>query len=155
MKKQSYNNSDYDLPLTHPRDVSKWMTAMRDLYSRMHNGVSKKEAFQLVTRGWNVGDCKDFSNWLKYYEERNHMKYKAAQVKEAQQMYYVSQHDDSYFVPLDKMKQEPSSRIADPLDSNDAAKALEVSDEERNRIIDFQRRKIIGRIASTRSIGGV
>jgi hypothetical protein len=147
MKKQSYNNSDYDLPLTHPYDVTKWTTAMRDLYSRMQNGLPKKQAFQIVTRSWDVNEIKNFSNWLKYYEERNHMKY-----KQAQQMYYVSDRDDSYFVPLDKMKPEVSSKMEDPSDANDAAKNLQVSEEERKRIIDLQRRKIIGRLQSARKL---
>lgn len=72
-----------------PKSVYQWMTAMRDIYSRVDKGFGFAEAFDKVTKNWDKMDKIEFKNWMKFYQEGAHEKYKIAQ--------YVS--DNGFYLP--------------------------------------------------------
>jgi hypothetical protein len=56
----------------------KWMAAMRSIYDHMRT-MGKSEAFNTVTKQWDKMEKEHFKNWMSFYEENAHKKYKTAQ----------------------------------------------------------------------------
>jgi len=136
---KAYPNFDEYMYTTPPRDTKKWIEAVRDIYYRERTGEDKRSAIQATISKWDELEKRDFFNWLKFYEEGAHLKYKVAQ-----QMWYEG-ISPGYILPF---KKDPDSS-----DANAAADTLdEVSTTEKKKIIEQQRKKIIGRLDSTEKL---
>lgn len=81
-----------------PRDLSKWMQAMRSIYAMgQQPGCDLPMAFKLVTQNWDNMERRDFKHWMSFYEENAHQKYKTADDK-----YY--QAAPGVMIPIDHLK---------------------------------------------------
>lgn len=150
--KQAYPNFDEYQAHQPPRDLNRWMAAMRDLYSRMRAGNNREDAFNTVTGSWTKVEAREFSRWLHYYEEQSHMKYKTAQSRNS---YIENANRPGYFMPFRVNVPDPIVKIqpdTDSMRSNDVIEKSKVSDEEKRRMIEIQRKKIIGRLHSARKL---
>jgi len=52
-------------------DINKWISTM----AQINSAEDKIEAFGTLTNAWNETEKYDFIQWMKYYEDNNHMKY--------------------------------------------------------------------------------
>lgn len=135
LKLKAYPNFDEYQYIEPMRDVKKWIDAVKDIYYRERTGTDKRSAISITIGKWDDMEKKDFFNWLKFYEEGAHLKYKYAQ-----QMWYQG-INPGYVLPF---KQDTP-----PGDANHAEDSLdEMSATEKKRIIEQQRKKIIGRLDS-------
>lgn len=151
--KLSYPNYSEYMSTQPAYDLGKWMGAMKDIYVKLHLGASKNESIEQVTQEWNPNEKREFLTWLKYYESGDHTKYKRAQ------NYYVND-DINYFLPNPKAPLVPSPirSMNDQIASipQEAAQAVnkpeEVSKEEKRKLIEDHRKKILGRLNSAEKL---
>ena len=137
---KAYPNYEEYMYQPPPRDTYKWIEAVKDIYYRERTGQDKRSAILQTIAKWDEMEKKDFFNWLKFYEEGAHLKYKVAQ-----QMWYEG-INPGYILPF---KKDPSTAP----DANAAEDSLdEISTSEKKRIIEQQRKKIIGRLDSTEKL---
>lgn len=78
MIKNSYPNLSSPINQEPTKDINKWSQAMRQIYTLLHYGHSKHDAFDNVTKAWGHKDKLQFLNWMKFYEEKTPAKYKIA-----------------------------------------------------------------------------
>lgn len=145
LTRQAYPNFDYyqNAPPTH--DLNKWLQTIKEVYYKENTGLDRKSAIKQSTAGWKITEIFDFLNWLKYYEEGAHMKYKKAQL-------WYENGSPGYFLHI---KPDPPvstpTPSAPPTDINEAH-VDEISPSEKKRIIEKQRHKIIGRLDSAEKL---
>ena len=155
MKTISYPNYSEHMATQQTYDLNKWMTAMKDIYIKLHLGASKNESVDQVIHEWNPMEKREFLTWLKYYESGDHLKY-----KRAQHSYYVND-DINYFLPNPKSPAVPSpirnmnehiTNIPQEAEHVAQQRKNELSKEEKIKIIEDQRRKILGRLNSAEKL---
>ena len=157
--KTAYPNFDENMPVQPIYDLHKWMSAMKDIYMKLHFGATKTSSVQDVTKDWNPNETKEFINWLKYYESGDQHKY-----KKAQHSYYVND-DINFFVPNPKHVPSPIRNMNEQIGNvqqevaNQAAEQAAVaakekaeSKEEKRRVIEDHRRKMLGRLNSAEKL---
>jgi len=136
-------------------DISKWVDVMKQVYMRIHMGSSKNDAVNECTINWDKLEKIAFLNWMKFYEGKEHLKYKTAQNN-----YYVSEDIPNYFIPNPAPSSFiPPSPLKDINNVSTEAKNAVISNkeqalnkEEKRRIIEEQRRKILGRLHSAEKL---
>jgi hypothetical protein len=132
---KAYPNYDEYMYTSPARDTRKWIDAVKDIYYKEKIGQDKRSAILTTIGKWDDMEKKDFFNWLKFYEEGAHLKYKYAQ-----QMWYEG-INPGYVLPFKK-----DAPVADTNHADDSLE--EMSQTEKKRIIEQQRKKIIGRLDS-------
>jgi len=90
MKKTSYPMWDYQ-SYKSSFDTKKWLDAFNSLSYFESMGQNK---FNEITHGWDDFEKTKFIEWMRFYQERNHLKYKKAHS-------YYSNGD--YFLPLESV----------------------------------------------------
>lgn len=146
----AYPNYDYNLDGAPPRDTKKWINTAREIYYKAHKGLDRAQAFEQLTSTWDKMEKKDFQNWLRYYEEGAHSKYKTAQVN-----YWENANRAGYFVP---MHSDMNQIINQPQPANtlnyvkDPETHPDIKNDERKEIIEKHRSKIIGRLDSAEKL---
>lgn len=153
MKTLSYPNFSENMPASPIYDIGKWMGTMKDIYIKEHLGANRADSIEQSTKNFDQNEKREFLNWLKYYESGDQVKYKRAQ-------YYVNE-DINYFLPNPKAPVVPSPiRNMNDNMQQEAAKAAqieaqkqnEISKEEKRRLIEDHRRKILGRLNSAEKL---
>lgn len=153
--KQAYPNYSEYRPEGPSYDLNKWMSAMKDIYVKLHLGASKNQSVEEVTNEWNSMEKIDFLNWLKYYESGDHTKY-----KRAQHSYYVND-DINYFLPNPKAPVVPSpirsmndqiSNIPQEAATIVSQKQNEMAADDKRKVIEDIRKKILGRLSSAEKL---
>lgn len=142
--KEAYPNNDSYMHIPGQRDTQKWLGAVKDIYYKEKNGSNRVQAVRQVTNGWELMETHDFLNWLKFYEEGAHLKYKMAQV-------WYENGAPGYFLHVkpDPVKEE--SRVGDSNFAKDT-QSDQTSAAEKKQIIEKQRAKIIGRLDSAEKL---
>jgi hypothetical protein len=144
--KKAYPNYDDYMYIQPPRDTQKWLQAVKDMYYRIHKGASDTDALNQVISGWSDMEKLDFKNWLKFYEEGAHKKY-------AQVNYWEDANRAGYFVPVyPEPVKTPINNVQDIEYAKDPNTHPTLSNEEKRRIIEKQRQKIIGRLDSAEKL---
>jgi len=146
--KKAYPNFEQiqNIPGTH--DMDKWLQAVKSIYyDEAKNNVSRKDALRKVTQGWMVTEVNDFINWLRFYEEGTHLKYKTAQ-------FWYGNADTGYLLPIkqDPKKEEPTQVDGRNIDFARDSVVDELSASDKKKIIEKQRNKIIGRLDSAEKL---
>lgn len=154
LSSKAYPNYNEYISYKAPRDVSKWVATVKNLYYLVHNGNDKGAALNKVISGWDEMEKLDFKNWFKFYEERAHKKYSDAaketpkQTKLAQIGYWTNDHNPGYFVPVHK-----EQNIGKDIDfAKDPATNEMVQDDEKRSLIEKQRNKIVSRLDSAEKL---
>lgn len=152
MRAEAYPNYSDVFDTGQTYDLQKWADTFKNIYIKMHFGTPKTDAINDLTKDWNKIERKDFINWMKYYESGDYLKYKQAQLKNR---YYVND-DLNYFVP------NPPVSVPSPLKTiNDQIAAapqlaeqtvIPPSTEDRRKLIEEQRKKILGRLNSVEKL---
>jgi hypothetical protein len=127
------------------RDTQKWLQAIKSIYYGEKNGLSRNQALHQIIAGWDIKEVYDFLNWLKFYEEGAHLKYKSAQ-------FYYGNADVGYLLPIKKDEEKPAQVNGREIDFAREAIADEMPISEKKRIIEKQRQKIIGRLDSAEKL---
>lgn len=134
--KTAYPNYGY-MAIPGQRDTQKWLQTVRDIYFKETQGTPRTQAIRQATTGWNVVETFDFLNWLRFYEEGAHLKYKVAQL-------WYENSAPGYHLP--KQDKPISGR-----DIDEARDSIS-EDAERKRTIEKQRQKLISRLNSTEKL---
>lgn len=154
--KYAYPNFSEYISHKPPRDTQRWMETFRAIRVRCNYGVPFQHAFAAITRDWEEDDRLDFSYWIKFYEERNHMKYKTAQESDSASNKTAQYGYNGYYLPIRPTVPDPIPAPSSPVPvSNDTMQAKDqnaVSEEDRKRKIEMHRKKIIGRLHSARKL---
>lgn len=137
----AYPNDNYEQIHGH-YDLNKWIAAVKDLVSLESSGYSKPNALTTATQNWDQTEKYNFLNWLKFYQDEQHLKYKTAQQ-------WYNSNDPGYFLPLTN---PPKPKFTAPAPNYQEAMQSDdhdlISPQEKKRIIENQRKKIIGRLDS-------
>jgi hypothetical protein len=139
--KKAYPNYEHFAYVPGQHDTQKWLMAVKDMYYKKKRGVPFEEAVRQTTGGWKKMETYDFLNWLKFYEEGAHMKYKFAQV-------WYENGQPGYFLHI----KQDTQQVATPTVDVDAAREEVSHQEEKRQIIEKQRAKIIGRLDSAEKL---
>ena len=118
-------------------DISKWMQATKDIYSRMRRtGKPYFQALNEVTAKWDKMEKLDYKHWLKYYNEGADKKYPKLATA-------ADYHSDNGFVlpmaqlPLPIKEQEKEEDKKPKVDENQVRDSIEM-----------HRKKILGRLSA-------
>jgi hypothetical protein len=146
--KKSYPNYDAYMPAQGRHDLEKWMQAVKNIYFQEKNGMDRREAVRRSTSNWKITETFDFLNWLKFYEGKNHMKYKTAQ------LWYENPSVPGYFLHVKPDQNKINDSMIQPNSIDQAQNAMvdELPVAEKKRIIERQRHKIIGRLDSAEKL---
>ena len=118
-------------------DVNKWRSAINDIHMRSKIFGNKKDAVDFVTKDWRDMDEKlAFERWLKFYEQKGHLKYKLAQ--------HIT--TDNISLPM-KLQYIPGLSKEEPRIERANERDYEL--DERNKfILQNTKGKLLGRIDS-------
>lgn len=108
MNKKAYPQGEIGVQIRAPHDIQKWMKAMQTIYTQVPT-MGWDGAFGTVTANWGVMEQLDFKNWLKFYEEQAHKKYKTAQF--AAPTRYLD--NGGGIVPIDSLRAALPVRVPD------------------------------------------
>ena len=142
--KLAYPNDEQYVNVPPRHDVKKWMLATKNIQYQQKAGLSYQEAVKKATVNWKKMEVFDFLNWLRFYQEGTPMKYKTASVKQAQNWYESNQ--PGYFLHIKK-----DAPVPEEADLHAVQEENERNDEKK-RIIEKQRQKIIGRLDSAEKL---
>lgn len=142
-EKKAYPNYDQYQYVAGQHDLKKWMYAIKDIHYKQKAGFPYREAIKRATQGWAKMEVYDFLNWLRFYEEGSHMKYKFAQV-------WYENGQPGYFLHI--KPDAPKETENKPLFDEHAAQEEASRKEEKRQIIEKQRSKIIGRLDSAEKL---
>jgi len=144
---KAYPNNDEYINIPGAHDTQKWLETVKAIYTAEQNGQAREYFLPKITSGWGPTEKYDFLNWLKFYEENAHLKYKTAQ-----QQWYENDLP-GYILPYktDPAKQDIHVGGRD-IDYAREAIVSEMPVAEKKRIIENQRRKIVGRLDSTEKL---
>lgn len=140
-KKKAYPNYEQFMYVPGQHNTQKWLMAVKEIYYKQKTGQAFKDAVRQVTGSWKKMETYDFLNWLRYYEEGAHMKYKFAQV-------WYENGQPGYFLHIKPDAQQAATPTVDV----DAAREEVSNKEEKRQIIEKQRAKIIGRLDSAEKL---
>lgn len=148
IKKIAYPQGDGVNFIETPRDLSKWMQAMRNIYALgQQPEYDLSAAFKLVTQNWDNMERKDFKYWMSFYEENAHQKYKTAD------KYY--QAAPGVMIPIDHLKaklpmgqSEPDMSGLNPSPNLEEEKRLKAQEVEKKIRALVSRLNAAERIAS-------
>lgn len=160
-KKNAYPNYDEFMSYPPPKDTTKWVNTVKDVYYHVHKGLEKSVALQHAIAGWDEMEQRDFKNWLRFYEQNAHKKYSEAGEKPALRMkvgqvgYWEDINRAGYFVPVHQ--DPPAAKALQPrIHEMDLAKDPEtnegVQSDEKREIIETQRNKIVSRLDSAEKL---
>jgi len=142
--KIAYPNYDFrSIPGQH--DTRKWIQTVRDIYNKESQGIPRVQAIRQVTASWHIMETFDFLNWLRFYEEGAHLKYKVAQ------LWYETGSPGYYFPVKHELSKEPTVPGQSGHDVG-LIKDTISEDAERKRTIEKQRQKLISRLNSAEKL---
>lgn len=145
--KKSYPNYSDGFRIPGQYDMGRWIQALKDIYYNQNKGLDWRMAFDNSTKEWNNLEKEDFNNWVKFYQEGAHLKYKTAQ-----SAWYESPDEDKadYFIPnaMNTAKESINVNLHSDIGNADDADVDDISPKEKKRIAETQRKKIISRLDS-------
>jgi hypothetical protein len=142
--KTAYPNYDQYMFIPGQHNLTKWLETVRKIFADEKGGMTRVDAVRQATNGWNLMETYDFLNWLKYYQEGTHLKYKTAQL-------WYENGQPGYFLQIKPDAPKPAEPTVDHNAVDNVREDSERADE-RKRIIEKQRQKIIGRLDSAEKL---
>lgn len=140
----AYPNYDQYQRIPAQHDLKRWLEAVRKIYMGERGGLNRVNAVRQATSGWKVTEIYDFLNWMRFYQEGAQLKYKTAQL-------WYENGQPGYFLQIkpDPAKEPEPPMAADPIGSTHDDVERQ---EEKKKIIEKQRQKIIGRLDSAEKL---
>src|SRR5580704_2802849 len=107
MEKKAYPQDDHGTFVNSPYNIGQWMKSMQAVYTQA-SVIGWPAAFDKVTYDWDNMEKQDFKDWLNFYQEGGHQKYKTAQ-------FLSSNHVENggSFIPVDSLKAKLPTRAPD------------------------------------------
>ena len=140
-KRVAYPNYDQYQNIPGQHNLQKWLDAVRKIQASELYGWSRTDSIRNACSGWNITETYDFLNWIKFYQEGTHLKYKTAQL-------WYENGQPGYFLQI----KQDAPKGPEPRVDIDAARDDVVQNEEKKRIIEKRRQKIIGRLDSAEKL---
>ena len=155
MERTSYPNYTDMSDIARPRyNLNRWIDAMKAIYLQTHSGIERTAALESITKDWSKTEKTDFLNWMKYYESGDQFKYKTAQMNS----FYSNENINGYYLPNPKEIPSPLKSVNDQMVNLQEVTKQELeqkklnSAEEKRRLIEDQRRKLLGRLNSAEKL---
>lgn len=82
MREKSAYPMGVHFPAIHSYDMTKWIHTFNQIYQAEQQGYDRQQVFEILTKDWEPMERLDFQQWIKFYEEQAHLKYKNAQMQE-------------------------------------------------------------------------
>ena len=142
--KIAYPNYDQYMHIPGQHNLKRWLETIRNIYVSEKSGLDRANAVRQATTGWNLMETYDFLNWMKFYQEGAHLKYKTAQL-------WYENGQPGYFLQIKPDPTKPEESVVDHHAIRDTQEDIE-RQEDRKRIIEKQRQKIIGRLDSAEKL---
>lgn len=143
--KKAYPNYDQYMYIPGQHNLKKWLEAVRKIYvGEKTGGLDRANAVRQACSGWNPMETYDFLNWMKFYQEGAHLKYKTAQL-------WYENGQPGYFLQIKPDPEKPQEPVIDHNAVRDTQADVDRQDEKK-RIIEKQRQKIIGRLDSAEKL---
>lgn len=150
MNKIAYPQDSFGNTVENPRNLQKWMSAMEQMYTTAST-LGWPGAFDSITSGWDDMEKLDFKQWVKFYQENAHSKYKTAQFIAK----YIENGPGS-FIPMDAIKaslpKPPDMTGFDQQRELDATKLKEEQERVRKELVVEKLRALISRLSSAEKI---
>jgi hypothetical protein len=142
--KRAYPNYDQYMGIPGQHNLQKWLSAVRNIHVGEKSGLDLVQAVRQATSGWNPMETYDFLNWMRFYQEGAHLKYKTAQL-------WYENGQPGYFLQI---KPDPAKPEEPTIDHHAVQETRDSADrqEEKKKIIEKQRQKIIGRLDSAEKL---
>ncbi len=147
--KQAYPNFSTDDSNIKPvYNLNRWLGTLREIYAQSFYGKDRSEVLKTLTKEWGAVEKQDFLAWMNFYEGKNHLKYKKAQL-------YMNDNIPGYFLPNPKNSPPaPIASLHDPIEVSQSKMQEQLTQEEKRRIIEDQRRRMLGRLTSLEKLLG-
>jgi hypothetical protein len=142
--KTAYPNYDQYMNIPGQHNLKKWLDAVRNIHVGERGGLDRVHAVRQATSGWNPMETYDFLNWMRFYQEGAHMKYKTAQL-------WYENGQPGYFLQIKPDAPKPPEPTVDHAAVADAREDV-ARQEEKKKVIEKQRQKIIGRLDSAEKL---
>lgn len=143
MEKRAYPQDQYGSFMNDPHNVNKWMRSMQEVYAQAPIlGWSK--ALDQVTSSWDDMEKNDFKNWISFYQENTHQKYKTAN--------YI-ENGGSFIPNVDHLRAKLPGREPDMSPFSVSQSVTSAQEEEvQKTIIARKIQSLIGRLNSAERI---
>ena len=142
--KTAYPNYDQYMSIPGQHNINKWLQTVRQIYAAEKNGLTRAQAVRQATNGWNIMETYDFLNWIKFYQEGAHLKYKTAQL-------WYENGQPGYFLQIKPDAPKEPEPVVDHNAVDNAREDVE-RQEEKKKVIEKQRQKIVGRLDSAEKL---
>ena len=126
-------------------NIDKWISALKNIYTAVHNKASKSDAIKYFTQAWDSDERQHFINWMKYYEGGNMEKYNVKNAK------FTKEADLDFAVPQSWMNDAGRSQNAIDLSTRkiDTEKTRREAELENAKHI---KRKMRGRLLAFKKL---
>jgi hypothetical protein len=156
--KSAYPNYSEGMTIPGEHNLDRWVQALKDIYYKNNQGMPWKQAFDSSTDSWNPMEKTDFNNWVNFYQQQGHLKYKKAQMS-----WYTPPEEDSeedtqlgqvkpysgYFAPNG---QDYNKNLHSDIGAVKDASENDISPAERKKILDKHKKKLISRLDSVEKL---
>jgi hypothetical protein len=137
--KRAYPNDGGGFEVVNPiRNMERWVAAMKQIYA-LSDIYGWNTAWLDTTKDWDVMEKLDFKQWMKFYQENDHLKYKSAQF--APKVNYFSSGGGS--VPADVLRSSLPQRLPDV---NFIVPMVQQTEADRQASVMKKIQSIIGRL---------
>lgn len=144
LEKQAYPNIDQYMPVPGQHNIDKWVQTIKDIYVQEKQGQNRGNIIQQITASWKPTETYDFLNWLKFYEEGSHLKYKFAA--------WYENGSPGYFLHIGDNTKPSQEAVTYDVSSAKDATVSELSSSQKKNIITKQKNKIISRLDSAEKL---
>lgn len=152
IKKMAYPLGQSGIRAENPRNTRKWMKIMREIYLMVHHGIRYTDALNNVTAEWDVMEKKDFENWMRFYQEGAHEKYKTA--KDDDMQYLQLGGDGAPMIPFSALKGKLETAPSGMPNMNRYQGTKEQDDEDAEAAAEVEAERLEARDKKVISIGG-
>jgi hypothetical protein len=160
--KKAYPNYSDGMIVPGQHNLEKWIQTLKDIYFKENGGMPWKQAFDTSTQGWSDIELQDFNNWVSFYQQKNHLKYKKAQMS-----WYTPPSDENdaddnligqprqhagYYLPIETDKESINANLHSDIDFAKDASTEDISPAEKRKLVEKQKKKIISRLDSVEKL---
>jgi hypothetical protein len=144
--KLAYPNDVDGIDIPGQHNLDKWVATLKDVYVRnLQQKVPWGNAIETCTAGWNPIEKLDFNNWVNFYQQGNHLKYKRAN-------HYLNDEVDENESPVMPGYMVPNafnnSNIEDRVREARSYATEQVESDESNKSLQKHKKKIVSRLDS-------
>lgn len=138
--KIAYPNYEQFVSVPGTHNIEKWISAVREILFLEKSGNKRVDSIKKVTSNWKHMEVYDFLNWMKFYQNNDHIKYKKAQ--------FLPNNSPNYFL---KLRDDGKLNNTD-IDFSEPEVSNKLPLSERKRIIERHRNKIVSRLDSAEKL---